>query len=133
VAAKPAEPAASATAGPASPPLPPLPEGTPADPEAARLLDAARRLLQERSPQRALPLLEQAAGLAPGHAAIERFLELARAEGRKAEAESLAGTALNHFLQNNYAKARKAVDRALALEPQNKKAKELLKILGTLG
>jgi tetratricopeptide (TPR) repeat protein/predicted Ser/Thr protein kinase len=113
--------------------LPPLPEGVPQNAEAARLLEAARRLLQERAAQKALPLLEQAAGLEPGHAAIERFLELARAEARKAEAESLASAALNHFLQNNYAKARKAVDKALSLEPQNKKAKELLKILGTLG
>ena len=113
--------------------LPPLPEGTPSNPEAARLLDAARMLLQERAAQKALPLLEQAAALEPGHAAIERFLELTKGEARKAEAESLATAALNHFLQNNYAKARKAVDKALALEPQNKKAKELLKILGSLG
>jgi tetratricopeptide (TPR) repeat protein/predicted Ser/Thr protein kinase len=113
--------------------LPPLPEGTPGNAEAARLLDAARLLLQERAAQKALPLLEQAAALEPGHAGIERFLELTRGEARKTEAESLATTALNHFLQNNYAKARKAVDKALALEPQNKKAKELLKILGSLG
>jgi hypothetical protein len=53
--------------------------------------------------------------------------------GHRAEAEALTSAALNHFLQNNYGKALKAVEKALALEPQNKKARELLKILGALG
>jgi hypothetical protein len=34
---------------------------------------------------------------------------------------------------NNHPKAKKAVEQALVLDPQNKKARELLKILGTLG
>jgi len=66
------------------------------------------------------------------HKGIERLLTLTRIEARRADAESLTTAALNHFLQNNYAKARKAAEKALALEPENKKAKELMKILGTL-
>jgi tetratricopeptide (TPR) repeat protein/predicted Ser/Thr protein kinase len=121
-------------AKPAAPPAPtPLPEGTPANAEAAALVDAARRHLKDRSSQKAVPLLEQALALEPGHPGIERVLELARVEARKAEAANLTAAALNHFVSNNYAKARKAVEKALALEPENKKAKELLTILGTLG
>ena len=109
-----------------------MPEAAPNDPKAVELLDAARRLLRERASQKALPLLEQAAQLEPGHPGIERLLTLTRIDARKAEVEWLTTSALNHFLQNNYVKARKAVDKALALQPENKKAKELLKILGTL-
>jgi tetratricopeptide (TPR) repeat protein len=109
-----------------------LPEGPPSHPKAVELLEAARRLLRERATQRALPLLEEAKQLEPSHQGIERLVTLTRIEARRAEAESLTTAALNHFLQNNYVKARKAVDKALALEPENKKAKELVKILGTL-
>lgn len=109
-----------------------MPEGPPSHPKAAELLEAARRLLRERATQRALPLLEEANLLEPGHQGIERLVSLTRIEARKAEAESLTTAALNHFLQDNYAKARKAAEKALALEPGNKKAKELMKILGTL-
>ncbi|MET0554838.1 MAG: hypothetical protein ABW221_17485 [Vicinamibacteria bacterium] len=111
----------------------PLPEGVPADPECARLLDTARRMLRDRAPVKALPLLEQASALDPGHEGITRLLNLTRVESRKAEAESLTSAARNHFLQNNYKKAKVAVEKALALEPENKKARELIKILGTLG
>jgi Tfp pilus assembly protein PilF len=54
-------------------------------------------------------------------------------EPRKAEVEALTSAALNHFVQNDYGQARKAVEKALALDPQNKKAKELAKILRALG
>lgn len=128
----PATPTAAATS-PAPVALTPLPEGLPANPEAAALLEAARRHLKERASQKAVTALEQAMALEPDHPAIQRLLEVARLDARKAEAAALTTAALNHFMQNNYAKARKAVDRALALEPENKKAKELVKILGTLG
>jgi tetratricopeptide (TPR) repeat protein/predicted Ser/Thr protein kinase len=49
------------------------------------------------------------------------------------EVETLTTTALNAFVENNYPRARKAVEKALALDPSNKKARELQKILGTLG
>ena len=132
-AAPPAPPPAAAASSAQQPvPLTPLPEGVPVDPEAARLLDIARRMLRDRAPQKALPNLEQAAALEPTHAGIERLLNLTRVEARKAEAESLTSAALNHFLQNNYKKAKLAVEKALALEPENKKAKELINILGSL-
>jgi tetratricopeptide (TPR) repeat protein len=136
-AAPPPPPAAAAPApAPASgepQPLTPLPEGVPADAECARLLDVARRLLRDRAPVKALPLLEQASAIDPGHEGITRLLNLTRVEARKAEAEALTSAALNHFLQNNYKKAKVAVEKALALEPENKKARELIKILGALG
>lgn len=113
--------------------LTPLPEGPPSNPKAVELLDQARRLLRERAALKALPLLEEAASLEPTHKGIERILSLTRIEAKKVEVEALTTAALNHFLQNEYGKARKAVDKALALEPENKKAKELMKILGSLG
>jgi Flp pilus assembly protein TadD len=113
--------------------LTPLPEGSPSNPEAASLLETARRLLRDRAFQKALAPLEQAAALEPGHPGITRLLEQAKTDARRTEIESLTTSALNHFVQNNYAKARKAVDKALVLDPGNKKAKELLKILGALG
>jgi len=44
----------------------------------------------------------------------------------------LTTAALNHFLKNEYSRARTAVDKTLALDPQNKKARELKKILDAL-
>jgi Tfp pilus assembly protein PilF len=54
-------------------------------------------------------------------------------EARRGEVEALTTTALNAFVENNYPKARKAVEKALVLDPKNKKARELQKILGALG
>ena len=54
-------------------------------------------------------------------------------EGRRSEVEALTSAALNHFLQNNHGKARKAVDKALAIDPGNKRALEMLRILGSIG
>jgi tetratricopeptide (TPR) repeat protein/predicted Ser/Thr protein kinase len=115
------------------PPLLPLPEGDPTRPEAASLLEAARRLLRERAPQQALPLLERAAEIEPGHAGLRRILGLTRLESRKAEVETLVGAAIDHFVRNEYVEARRAVDAALALAPANRKAGELSKVLGALG
>jgi serine/threonine-protein kinase len=129
----PAAPATAASAPPSAEALTPLPEGPPSNAEAGALVESARRLLRERSPQKALELLERAAALEPGHAGIDRLLAQTRQDARRAEVESLTTAALNHFVQNNYGKAKKAVDKALALDPANKKAKELAKILGSLG
>jgi hypothetical protein len=114
------------------PPLAPLPEGDPTNPEAASLLEAARRLLRERSPRPALPLLERAAQIEPEHAGLRRILGLTRVEARRAEVEALVGTALDHFLRNEYGEARRAVDAALVLAPANRKAMELRKVLESL-
>ena len=120
----------------ASPPLEsltPLPEGPPADAEAVRLLEEARRLLKSRDPVKAVPLLEQASTLAPRpwrHRALAR----GRApDARRAEAVCHAGAALNHFLQNDHARAPQAVDKALSLDPENRRARELRQVLGVLG
>jgi hypothetical protein len=51
----------------------------------------------------------------------------------RAQAASLMTTALKHFVDNNYPKAKKAAEKALSLDPENKKARELMKILGALG
>jgi tetratricopeptide (TPR) repeat protein len=120
----------------ASPPpesLTPLPEGPPADAEAVRLLEEARRHLKARDPAKAVPLLEQASALAPDHAAIVRLLAVARLDAHRAEAVSHAAAALNHFLQNDHARARKAVEKALSLDPENRRARELRQVLGILG
>jgi tetratricopeptide (TPR) repeat protein len=143
----PAPPSAAAVATPATPrrePMPapsttpppaaltPLPEGAPQDSEAARLLEEARLALRERQPGKALTLLEQAATREPAHVGIQRLLTVTRNDARRAEIESLTTAALDHFVANRYAKARAAVEKALALDPGNKKAKDLLKILGPL-
>jgi tetratricopeptide (TPR) repeat protein len=114
------------------PPLLPLPEGDPKSPEAASLLEAARRLLRDRAPRQALPLLERAAEIEADHAGLRRILGLTRVEARQAEVEALVGTALDHFLRNEYADARRAVDAALALAPANRKATGLRTVLRTL-
>jgi tetratricopeptide (TPR) repeat protein len=137
-------PAAPATAAPPSPPSPPaaspplesltpLPEGPPADAEAVRLLEEARRLLKAHDPVKAVPLLEQASTLAPDHAAVGRLLAVARLDARRSEAVAHAAAALNHFLQNDHARARTAVDKALSLDPENRRARELRQVLGVLG
>jgi len=52
---------------------------------------------------------------------------------RRAEARALTAAALNHFMLSDHAKARRAVEKALALDPTNRRAQELLEILTTLG
>jgi len=121
---------------PATPPpdtLTPLPEGAPASPEAAALVESARRLLRDRAVESALPLLEQAAALEPSHAGLSRLLALTRIEARKARIESLTTAALEHFVRSEHRQARTAVEQALALDPTNRKARELQTILGALG
>jgi tetratricopeptide (TPR) repeat protein len=115
------------------PTLTPLPGGPPSNPEAAALLEKARLLLREREFAKAVTSLEQAAEIDPNHPGLQKVLLQARVDARRTEIESLATAALNHFVQNDYKKARKAVDKALNLDPENKKAKELLKILVSLG
>jgi serine/threonine-protein kinase len=130
----PAVPSAPAPGAPAREELvlTPLPEGPPASEDAARALDSARRHLRERAPEKALPLLEEAARLDPAHAGIRRLLGLTRAEATRANAEALTSKALDHFMKNEYKKARATVEKALELEPANKKAKELRSLLAAL-
>ncbi len=44
---------------------------------------------------------------------------------RRVEAEALTASALQHFMANEHDKARKVVDRALDLDPVNRRAREL--------
>ena len=55
------------------------------------------------------------------------------ADQRRAEVERLTTVALNAFVMNDYAKSRKAAEKALSVDPDNKKARELMKILVALG
>jgi tetratricopeptide (TPR) repeat protein len=52
---------------------------------------------------------------------------------RIAEAVALSATALQHFLKDDHDSARKTVERALTLDPTNRRALELQKILRVLG
>jgi tetratricopeptide (TPR) repeat protein len=49
------------------------------------------------------------------------------------QVESLTSAALRHFVGNEHGKAKQAVEKALALDPGNRRALELQKILGALG
>ncbi|HVQ30056.1 MAG TPA: protein kinase [Vicinamibacteria bacterium] len=57
----------------------------------------------------------------------------APAATRKADVEILTSAALDRFLQDDHKGAHRAAEMALQLDPQNRKARELLKILGALG
>jgi serine/threonine protein kinase len=59
--------------------------------------------------------------------------EARRRDAVLAQVESLTSEALDHFVRNDHPAARQAVEEALALDPENRKARELLKILGVLG
>ena len=50
-----------------------------------------------------------------------------------AEAVALSATALRHFVKDEHEQAGKAVERALALDPANRRALDLQKILRVLG
>jgi hypothetical protein len=52
---------------------------------------------------------------------------------RRADVEILTSAALERFLQDDHQGARRAASMALELDPRNRKARELLKILGALG
>jgi serine/threonine protein kinase len=55
------------------------------------------------------------------------------ADPRQAEAAALSASALRHFLANEHAQARDEVERALALDPANRRALELQRIFRVLG
>jgi serine/threonine protein kinase len=54
-------------------------------------------------------------------------------ESQQAEAEALTADALRHFTANDHERAREAVNRALDLDPANRRARELQRILRVLG
>jgi tetratricopeptide (TPR) repeat protein len=52
---------------------------------------------------------------------------------RERQAESLTSAALRHFVGNDHGRARQEVEKALAIDPGNRRALELQKILVALG
>jgi len=54
------------------------------------------------------------------------------ADPRTTEAIALSAAALRHFIKDERRQAREAVERALALDPSNRRARELQKILRVL-
>jgi cytochrome c-type biogenesis protein CcmH/NrfG len=50
-----------------------------------------------------------------------------------AEAAALSAAALRHFMNDEHDEARKVVERVLALDPANRRARDLQKILRVLG
>ena len=54
-------------------------------------------------------------------------------DARRSEAAADAAAALDHFLRNDHARARKSVEKALSLDPENRRAEELRQVLGILG
>jgi tetratricopeptide (TPR) repeat protein/predicted Ser/Thr protein kinase len=63
----------------------------------------------------------------------EAEVEPLRETARRVEAASLASAALNHFLHNDHGRARAVAEKALALDPGNRRAQGLLQVLGALG
>lgn len=81
---------------------------------------------------------EEKAAIAAAAAALETSRPARRpangtASTRTADVEILTSAALDRFLQDDHKGAHRAASMALELDPQNRKARELLKILGALG
>ena len=139
-----AAPAPPPAAEPAAPPAPPMTDAT--APMAALALPVAEPTAPAAgtttaSPAPAAPEAEAApppaaepqAEAAPPTAEPEPVPAAAAADPRIAEAVTLSATALKHFLKDDHERARQLVERALALDPENRRAQELGKILRVLG
>jgi tetratricopeptide (TPR) repeat protein len=122
------------------------------------LAASARESLSRGDPAEARAAAVQALATLPGHAAAQKLLdEMGPAPSsaepsqvvlgpdevpappvprsrhpRQAEIESLMTAALDLFVGSEHDKARAAIERVLAVDPQNRKALELLRILGNL-
>lgn len=88
----------------------------------------------DSSGEEPVPLLSEAIpiDLDSGLSDDPAFLPAPR-EGRPAAVETLLTAALDHFVGNEHGQARAAVDKVLALDPGNRQALELLRVLGALG
>ncbi len=120
-------------------PTPVVPRPTPA-PVPAYGADETVKLprLPPAAPPPAAPLLPKPEPVVQPTAAAAATLTPApegrsEADQRRAEVERLTTVALNAFVVNDYAKSRKAATKALSVDPDNKKARELMKILVALG
>ena len=100
------------------------------------LAAAAREHLERGDLVAAREAAQRALTTLPGHANAQKVLAASpppARDPRRAEIESLTTEALDHFVGNDHEKARAVIERVLALDPANRKARQLLRILGTLG
>lgn len=95
------------------------------------LAASARESLSRGETAEARAAAEQALAALPGHAAAQKVLDGLR-QPRPAEIEALVTAALDLFVGSEHEKARAAIERVLAVDPENRKALELLRILGNL-
>ena len=125
----PPEPEAASPEAPSEGPLAavPLPE------EPAEVEAAAEAVPARDTPDGPPQPVSAEAGQAPAAVYVAAAVEAPAADPRSAEAVTLSAAALRHFLQDEHEQARQLVERALALDPQNRKALELEKILRVLG
>jgi tetratricopeptide (TPR) repeat protein/predicted Ser/Thr protein kinase len=105
---------------------------------AREIRDRADAVIQRRdralSPPSAPPPAPPRPGpTVPDGAPTEADTARARDRARRAEAASLTTAALDHFLHNDHGRARAVVEKALTLDPGNRRAQELLDVLGALG
>jgi len=110
----------------------PLPE-EPADAEVPAEATPAASAPARDTPDEPPPPVSAEAGQAPAPLDVATAVATPAADPSSAEAVALSAAALRHFLQDEHEQARQLVERALALDPQNRKALELEKILRVLG
>jgi len=91
------------------------------------LADALEAALKEESEEKA------AAAAARDLGGFEGPTRLVPPPSRTADVEILTSAALDRFLQDDHQGAQRAASMALELDPRNRKARELLKVLGALG
>jgi serine/threonine protein kinase len=101
--------------------------------------EAATRLLEEfeeggpSEGPRGLTSDPPASSPPPDRPGASRNEEGEASSSQQTEAEALTAAALRHFTANEHERARDAVTRALALDPRNRRARELQRILRVLG
>jgi serine/threonine-protein kinase len=122
--------------------------------QADALARVARECLDRGDRAGAREAAEEALALMPGHAVARRLLDHVHGGAAEpppapavpaqfspspedgpapAEIEQLVGRALDHFLADEHVQARRTLGQALRLDPENRRAQELLQILGSLG
>ena len=118
-------------------PPPPPPEAAPEAPAGGRPPETAaakprRKPCRQAAPQEASPRLALPLPRPLRRTPSAPSAPAPPANPRVAEAVALSAAALRHFVQDEHDQARQAVERALALDPGNRRARELQKILRVL-
>jgi serine/threonine protein kinase len=109
----------------------PAPAPTPAPPAAPAAEAPAAAVLAPDAT--AAPATPEPSTATPGATVDQSPTTPLVQDPRVAEAVALSAAALRHFLKDEHARAREAVEQALALDPANRRALELQKILRVLG